>query len=41
MLAEKIDVTSFLVWFTENYPKSKQTMKINPEYQLKFIGVNS
>lgn len=41
MLAEKIDVTSFLVWFIENYPKSKQTMKFNPEYQLKFIGVNN
>lgn len=41
MLAEKIDVTSFLVWFTVNYPKSKQTMEFNPEYQLKFISVNN
>jgi uncharacterized protein len=27
MLADKIDVTSFLVWFVEDYPKSRQTMK--------------
>ncbi len=41
MLAIKIDVTSFLVWFLENYPKSKKTMDVNAAYQLKFIGVNN
>ncbi|MFK5982660.1 MAG: DUF354 domain-containing protein [Flavobacteriaceae bacterium] len=36
MLTKKIDVTAFLVWFIENYPKSKQIMKENPNYQNKF-----
>ena len=36
MLTDKIDVTAFLVWFVENYPKSKQTMRENPNYQLNF-----
>jgi len=27
MLAEKIDVTAFLVWFVENYPESVKIMK--------------
>ena len=36
MLADKIDVTAFLVWFVENYPKSAIIMKANPDYQLKF-----
>lgn len=36
MLADKIDVTAFLVWFIENYPESKRIMKENPEYQYKF-----
>ena len=36
MLADKIDVTSFLVWFMENYPQSVQTMKDTPDYQWKF-----
>lgn len=36
MLSEKIDVTAFLVWFIENYPKSMDIMKSNPDYQLKF-----
>lgn len=36
MLNEKIDVTSFLVWFIENYPESKKIMKENPEYQYNF-----
>jgi predicted glycosyltransferase len=33
MLADKIDVTAFLVWFIENYPASSQIMKDNPDYQ--------
>ncbi len=36
MLAEKIDVTAFMVWFIENYPESVQTLKDNPDYQYKF-----
>ena len=36
MLEDKIDVTAFLVWFIENYPKSAKTMKENPDYQLRF-----
>ncbi len=36
MLADKIDVTSFLVWFIENYPQSDKIMKDNPDYQWKF-----
>lgn len=36
MLSEKIDVTAFLVWFVENYPKSAQIIKENPDYQYNF-----
>lgn len=36
MLTDKIDITSFLVWFIENYPNSKQIMKDNPNYQYNF-----
>lgn len=36
MLEDKIDCTAFLVWFVENYPASKEIMKENPSYQLKF-----
>ncbi|MFC1785398.1 DUF354 domain-containing protein [Candidatus Neomarinimicrobiota bacterium] len=36
MLKDKIDVTSFLVWFIENYPRSVKIMKNNPEYQYNF-----
>jgi hypothetical protein len=36
MLADKIDVTAFLVWFIENYPKSETLMKKEPEFQVKF-----
>jgi hypothetical protein len=36
MLSNKIDVTAFLVWFIENYPKSKQIMKEYPDYQYNF-----
>lgn len=32
----KIDVTAFMVWFIENYPKSFQVMKIDPDYQNSF-----
>ena len=36
MLADKIDLTAFMVWFVENYPGSIKIMKKNPEYQLRF-----
>lgn len=36
MLADKIDVTAFLVWFVENYPESAKIMRENPEYQYRF-----
>lgn len=36
MLADKIDVTAFFVWFIENYPESVRIMKENPDYQLRF-----
>ncbi|MBK7630204.1 MAG: DUF354 domain-containing protein [Ignavibacteriales bacterium] len=36
MLADKIDVTAFMVWFIENYPKSVKVLKENPEYQYTF-----
>ena len=35
-LQDKIDVTSFFVWFIENYPDSKRIMKENPDYQYRF-----
>lgn len=36
MLADKIDVTAFLVWFIENYPDSAQIMRKDPYYQWRF-----
>lgn len=36
-IKDKIDLTAFLVWFTENYPASKAEMERNPEYQNQFI----
>jgi predicted glycosyltransferase len=36
LVNEKIDLTLFMVWFVENYPKSFQIMKENPEYQDNF-----
>lgn len=36
MLADKIDVTAFMVWFIENYPESAEIMKENPDYQERF-----
>lgn len=36
MLSEKIDVTTFMVWFIENYPKSVRIMKEAPDYQYRF-----
>ena len=36
MIKKSIDVTSFMVWFVENYPESVKIMKENPEYQERF-----
>jgi len=36
MLADKIDVTAFYVWFIENYPKSAKIIRENPDYQYEF-----
>jgi predicted glycosyltransferase len=36
LMESKIDVTSFLVWFVENWPESYITMKENPSYQNRF-----
>jgi uncharacterized protein len=36
MLADKINVTDFLVWFVVNYPKSHSIMKNDAAFQLKF-----
>ena len=36
LLNDKIDVSSFLIWFIENYPESHKIMKENPEYQNRF-----
>ena len=36
MLADKIDVTAFMVWFVENYPESVSIMRENPDYQYNF-----
>jgi len=36
MLKDKIDVTSFLAWFLESFPKSMDIMKLNPSYQNRF-----
>lgn len=33
---DKVDLTSFLVWFIENYPSSKFEMQQNPEIQNQF-----
>lgn len=36
MLEDKIDVAGFIVWFIENYPKSIDIVRENPDYQYKF-----
>ncbi|MCD4737359.1 MAG: DUF354 domain-containing protein [Bacteroidales bacterium] len=35
-IADKIDVSAFLVWFIENFPKSVMTLKNYPDYQFNF-----
>lgn len=36
MLNDKIDVTAFITWFLENYPKSRKIMIQDPNYQFNF-----
>lgn len=36
MLQEKIDVTKFLIWFIENYPKSVNIINQDKSFQLQF-----
>lgn len=36
LLAEKIDVTEFFVWFVDKYPQSLEIMKNNADFQYKF-----
>ena len=36
LIQDKIDVTTFLIWFIEKYPESHRIMKENPDYQNKF-----
>lgn len=36
LLTEKIDFTSFMIWYVKDYPKSFKIMKENPDYQYKF-----
>lgn len=36
MLNDKIDVTAFFIWLIENYPKSLESIRKNPEYQYNF-----
>jgi len=36
LLHDSIDVTAFAVWFVENYPKSIDTIKDNPDFQSRF-----
>jgi len=36
LLRDKIDVTSFIVWFIKEYPKSIEIIRENPDYQERF-----
>lgn len=36
LIEDKIDMRKFMVWFLENYPKSFEKMKRNPEIQYRF-----
>jgi len=37
MLLDKINVTNFLTWFLSDYPKSHNTMRVDPAVQNKFL----
>jgi predicted glycosyltransferase len=36
LMEDKIDVTSFMVWFIENYPESCKVIRNNPRWQDRF-----
>lgn len=36
LLKDKIDITSLLIWFVENYPESQEEIFNNPKIQFKF-----
>lgn len=36
MLEDRIDVTAFIIWFVENFPKSKSLIKNQPEFWNQF-----
>jgi len=41
ILADKIDVTAYMVWFIDNYPESVKIMKKNPsEIEKRFHGAS-
>lgn len=37
LLAEKLDMTAFLIWFVEALPESARRLETDPDYALKFI----
>jgi len=39
LLADKIDVTAFMIWFIENYPRSFTKMKERPEVQHPCVSI--
>lgn len=36
LISDHIDVTAFLVWFTLEFPQSRDILKTNPGFQLRF-----
>ena len=36
LLDDKINLTSFMVWYIENFPESFKEMKENPDVQYNF-----
>ena len=36
IINDKLDLTSFIIWFVENYPNSLGIIRDNPNYQYKF-----
>ena len=36
LMIDKIDVTAFLTWFVGDFPRSKNAIRENPDYQLEF-----
>ena len=36
LINDKIDLTAFMTWFIENYPKSFEIIKCDPTYQEMF-----